>query len=63
MNYRLGLDIFYIPLKCIGMYWGQVSPQIQLGVQSSCFLWDEKYMTDCHFVQDEPPVNSCRGEL
>ena len=26
--------------------------------QSSCFLGDEKYMTDCHFVQDEPPVNS-----
>ncbi len=26
--------------------------------QSSWFLGDEKYMTDCHFVSDEPPVNS-----
>ncbi len=30
MNYKLGLDIFCDPLKCIGMYWGQVSTQIQL---------------------------------
>ncbi len=34
MNYKLGLDIFYEPLKCIGMYWGQVSTQIQLEVET-----------------------------
>ncbi len=26
--------------------------------QSTCFLGNEKYMTDCNFVQDEPLANS-----
>ncbi len=27
-------------------------------IQSTCSLGHEKYMTDCPFVQDEPPANS-----
>ena len=33
MDYKLGLEIFYDPLKCIEMYWDQVSTQIQLQIE------------------------------